>query len=106
MKETYKNKKLDCLLTLGGNGTHKTANLLSSEGLNVIGLPKTIDNDIWGTSVTLWIPYCRRYSNRRVIDRLSYYYRQFSYGRILVVEIMESQRLANTYSGAASGADP
>ena len=34
------------------NGTHKT-NLLSEEGLNVIGLPKTIDNDLWGTDVTL-----------------------------------------------------
>ena len=52
MKETYKKQKLDCLLTLGGNGTHKTANLLSEEGLNVIGLPKTIDNDIYGTDVT------------------------------------------------------
>ena len=46
MKKTYKALKLDCLLTLGGNGTHKTANLLSQEGLNIIGLPKTIDNDI------------------------------------------------------------
>ena len=46
MKKTYKDLKLDCLVTLGGNGTHKTANLLSKEGLNVIGLPKTIDNDI------------------------------------------------------------
>ena len=52
MKDTYKKQKLDCLLTLGGNGTHKTANLLSQEGLNVIGLPKTIDNDIYGTDVT------------------------------------------------------
>nr|MCR5074599.1 6-phosphofructokinase [Ruminococcus sp.] len=42
MKETYKKQKLDCLLTLGGNGTHKTSKLLSDEGLNVIGLPKTI----------------------------------------------------------------
>ena len=46
MKKTYKAAKLDCLLCLGGNGTHKTANLLSEEGLNIIGLPKTIDNDI------------------------------------------------------------
>ena len=46
MKKTYQNQKLDCLLTLGGNGTHKTSQLLSEEGLNVIGLPKTIDNDI------------------------------------------------------------
>ena len=46
MKKTYKDAKLDCLLCLGGNGTHKTANLLSQEGLNIIGLPKTIDNDL------------------------------------------------------------
>ena len=59
MKNTYLTQKLDCLLTLGGNGTHKTANLLSNEGLNVIGLPKTIDNDIYGTD--LWISYCCRY---------------------------------------------
>ena len=52
MKKTYKDAKLDCLLCLGGNGTHKTANLLSQEGLNIIGLPKTIDNDIYGTDVT------------------------------------------------------
>ena len=52
MKKTYKDARLDCLLCLGGNGTHKTANLLSEEGLNIIGLPKTIDNDIYGTDVT------------------------------------------------------
>ena len=52
MKENYKKLKLDCLVILGGNGTQKTANLLRSEGLNVIHLPKTIDNDIWGTDVT------------------------------------------------------
>ena len=51
MKKTYKALKLDCLLTLGGNGTHKTANLLSQEGLNIIGLPKTIDNDIYHSRV-------------------------------------------------------
>ena len=53
MKKTYKDLKLDCLVTLGGNGTHKTANLLSKEGLNVIGLPKTIDNDLYGTDTTI-----------------------------------------------------
>ena len=36
MKKTYKDAKLDCLLCLGGNGTHKTANLLSQEGLNIL----------------------------------------------------------------------
>ena len=51
-KRNYKQMKLDCLVTLGGNGTHKTAALLAEEGLNVIGLPKTIDNDIAGTDFT------------------------------------------------------
>lgn len=40
MIETYKDLKLDCLVILGGNGTHKTANLLSEKGLNVVTLPK------------------------------------------------------------------
>ena len=52
MKNTYKKLGLDCLVILGGNGTQKTANLLREEGLNVIHLPKTIDNDIYGTDVT------------------------------------------------------
>lgn len=52
MKQNYKRLDLDCLVILGGNGTQKTANLLSEEGLNVIHLPKTIDNDIWGTDMT------------------------------------------------------
>jgi len=43
--DTYKKNKLDCLVTLGGNGTNTTAFLLAKEGLNVIGLPKTIDNE-------------------------------------------------------------
>ena len=49
MKQTYHKLKLDCLVILGGNGTQKTANLLREEGLNVIHLPKTIDNDLCGT---------------------------------------------------------
>ena len=52
MKQNYYKLKLDCLLILGGNGTHKTANLLREEGLNVITLPKTIDNDLYGTDMT------------------------------------------------------
>ena len=46
---------LDCLVCIGGNGTLKTAYLLSQEGLNVVGIPKTIDNDVWGTDVTFRI---------------------------------------------------
>ena len=52
MKKTYKKLKLDCLVVLGGNGSLKSANMLAQEGLNVMGLPKTIDNDTWGTDYT------------------------------------------------------
>lgn len=52
MKSTYLNLNLDCLVVLGGNGSQKTANLLSQEGLNIVALPKTIDNDLWGTDMT------------------------------------------------------
>ena len=52
MINTYHKLGLDCLVILGGNGTQKTANLLREEGLNVVSLPKTIDNDIWGTDMT------------------------------------------------------
>ena len=52
IKKNYEELGLDCLVCIGGNGTQKTANLLSQIGLNVIGVPKTIDNDIWGTDIT------------------------------------------------------
>ena len=52
MKATVRRLKLDCLVILGGNGTHKTANLLREEGVNVVTLPKTIDNDLWGPDMT------------------------------------------------------
>ncbi len=103
MKKTYKDQKLDCLLTLGGNGTHKTANLLAEEGLNVIGLPKTIDNDIWGTSVTFGFHTAVDIATD-VIDRL--HTTANSHGRILVVEIMGNKAgWLTLYSGIAGGAD-
>ena len=103
MKDTYKKQKLDCLLTLGGNGTHKTANLLSEEGLNVIGLPKTIDNDIWGTSVTFGF-HTAVNTATDVIDRL--HSTANSHGRILVCEIMGNKAgWLTLYSGVAGGAD-
>ena len=52
MIETYKKLSLDCLVVLGGNGSHKTADLLSKKGLNILTMPKTIDNDLYGTDVS------------------------------------------------------
>lgn len=103
MKQTYRDLKLDCLLTLGGNGTHKTANLLSQEGLNVIGLPKTIDNDIFGTDVTFGFHTAVDIATE-VIDRL--HTTASSHSRIMLVEIMGNKAgwLALN-AGIAGGAD-
>ena len=93
MKKTYKDAKLDCLLCLGGNGTHKTANLLSQEGLNIIGLPKTIDNDIYGTDVTFGFHTAVDIATD-VIDRIH------------TTEIMGNKAgWLTLYSGIAGGAD-
>jgi 6-phosphofructokinase 1 len=103
MKETYKKLKLDCLLTLGGCGTHKTANLLSMEGLNVIGLPKTIDNDIFGTDFTFGFHTSVDIATEAV-DRL--HTTAASHSRVLVCEIMGNKAGHLTLNtGIAGGAD-
>lgn len=103
MKETYAAQKLDCLLTLGGKGTHKTANLLSGEGLNIIGLPKTIDNDIYGTDVTFGF-HTAVDTATDVIDRV--HTTADSHDRIIVVEVMGNKAgWLTLYSGIAGGAD-
>jgi len=103
MKKTYKKAKLDCLLCLGGNGTHKTANLLAQEGLNIIGLPKTIDNDIWGTEVTFGFHTAVDIATE-VIDRI--HTTASSHRRVMVIELMGNKAgWLTLYSGIAGGAD-
>lgn len=103
MKQNYKKLKLDCLLTLGGNGTHKTANLLSEEGLNVIGLPKTIDNDIYGTDVTFGF-HTAVDIGTEVLDRI--HTTASSHKRVMLVEIMGNKvGWLNLFVGLAGGAD-
>ena len=50
--ENIKKDEIDCLFTLGGDGTQKSARDLSLKGINVIGVPKTIDNDVACTEIT------------------------------------------------------
>lgn len=50
--ENIKNDGFDCLFTLGGDGTQKSARDFSLKGINVIGVPKTIDNDVACTDIT------------------------------------------------------
>ena len=103
MKANYKAMKLDCLVILGGNGTHKTANLLSQEGLNVIGLPKTIDNDLYGTDFTFGFHTAVDIATD-VIDRI--HTTACSHGRCMVIEVMGNKAgWLTQYTGIAGGAD-
>ena len=85
MKATYRNLKLDCLVILGGNGTQKTANLLSEEGLNIVSLPKTIDNDIYGTDMTFGFQSAVDIATN-AIDCI--HTTAASHGRVFIVELM------------------
>ena len=85
MKHTYHKLRLDCLVILGGNGTQKTANLLREEGLNVVHLPKTIDNDIYGTDVTFGFQSAINIATE-AIDCI--HTTAASHNRIFIVEVM------------------
>ena len=103
MKHTYHKLNLDCLVILGGNGTHKTANLLRKEGLNIITLPKTIDNDLWGTDMTFGFQSAVDIATD-VIDRI--HTTADSHGRVFIVEVMGHKAGWLTLNaGMASGAD-
>lgn len=103
MKQTYYKLCLDCLVILGGNGTQKTANLLREEGLNIIHLPKTIDNDIYGTDMILWFPECGKHCHK-AIDCI--HTTASSHGRVFIVEIMGHKVGSLTlHAGVAGGAD-
>jgi 6-phosphofructokinase 1 len=101
--ENYKHLGLDCVVCIGGNGTMKTANLLSKEGLNVVGIPKTIDNDVWGTDVTFGFDSAVQIATD-AIDRL--HTTANSHQRVMIIEIMgHNAGWLALYSGLAGGGD-
>lgn len=103
MKDNYKAMKLDCLVIMGGNGTHKTANLLSKEGLNIVTLPKTIDNDIWGTDMTFGFQSAVDIATS-AIDCI--HTTAASHGRVFIVEVMGHKvGWLTLHAGIAGGAD-
>jgi 6-phosphofructokinase 1 len=103
IKENYHRLRLDCLVVLGGNGTNTTGYLLSQEGLNVVGLPKTIDNDIVGTERTFGF-HSALSIGTEAIDRL--HSTAESHNRVMVIELMGHKAgwLA-LYAGVAGGGD-
>jgi len=101
--DTYSKLKLDCLVVIGGNGTNTTGCKLAREGLNIIGLPKTIDNDIVGTDRTFGF-HSALSIGTEAIDRL--HSTAQSHSRVIVIELMGHKAgWLGLYAGVAGGGD-
>jgi 6-phosphofructokinase 1 len=101
--KTYQRQRLDALVCLGGGGTQKNALHLKQAGLNIVTLPKTIDNDVPMTDRSFGYDTAVGIATE-AIDRL--HSTATSHGRIIVVEVMGHRAgwLA-LEAGVAGGAD-
>ncbi|OHB50061.1 MAG: 6-phosphofructokinase [Planctomycetes bacterium GWF2_41_51] len=100
---TLKQKKIDALVCIGGDGTMTSAEKLAERGMTIIGVPKTIDNDLWGTEVTFGFDTAVTTATE-AIDKLRT--TASAHHRIMVLEVMG--RYAGwiaLHAGVAGGAD-
>jgi 6-phosphofructokinase len=103
MVENYNRHRLDVLVCIGGGGTHKSASKLMKKGINVVTIPKTIDNDLFGTDHSIGFDTALGIATD-AIDRL--HSTAHSHHRIIVVEIMgHNTGWLALGSGIAGGAD-
>jgi 6-phosphofructokinase 1 len=103
VRETLDRHRLDGLIAIGGEDTLGAANRLSADGVSVIGVPKTIDNDLGATDVTFGFDTALQVATE-AIDRL--HTTAESHNRILVVEVMgRNAGWIALHSGLAGGAD-
>ncbi|WP_298645688.1 ATP-dependent 6-phosphofructokinase [uncultured Proteiniphilum sp.] len=103
IKNAYNELDLDCLVCIGGNGTQRTTLMLSELGLNVVGIPKTIDNDVYGTDITFGFDTAVNIATD-AIDRL--HSTASSHRRVMVIELMGHHAgWITLHAGMAGGAD-
>ena len=103
VRQTLQDFNVDGLIAIGGEDTLGVANRLTDDGVNVVGVPKTIDNDLGGTDVTFGFDTALHIASE-AIDRL--HTTAESHNRILVVEVMgRTAGWIALHSGVAGGAD-
>jgi ATP-dependent phosphofructokinase / diphosphate-dependent phosphofructokinase len=103
VRDTLSDFNLDGLIAIGGEDTLGVASRLNGDGVKVIGVPKTIDNDLGGTDVTFGFDTALHIATE-AIDRL--HTTAESHNRILVVEVMgRTAGWIALHSGVAGGAD-
>ena len=102
-KESLASLGIDALVAIGGEDTLGVANRLSGEGVNVVGVPKTIDNDLSATEVTFGFHTAVQIATE-ALDRL--HTTAESHNRVMILEVMGRHAgWIATYSGMAGGAD-
>lgn len=103
MLKTIRDRRLDCVVCIGGNGTQKTAAKLAATGVNVVTVPKTIDNDVWGTDISFGFDSAVSIATD-AIDRL--HSTASAHQRVMVIEVMGHKAgWIALYSGMAGGGD-
>lgn len=103
MLKTIRDRRLDCVVCIGGNGTQKTAAKLVATGVNVVTVPKTIDNDVWGTEISFGFDSAVSIATD-AIDRL--HSTASAHQRVMVIEVMGHKAgWIALYSGMAGGGD-
>ena len=103
VRTTLEREHLDGLVVVGGDGTLRSALRLSEEGIPIVGVPKTIDNDIPGTDATFGFDTAAQ-TAAEAIDRITT--TAESHDRVMVVEVMgRTCGWIATYAGIAAGAD-
>ena len=101
--ENVRKLKIDCLVCIGGDGTLDTTHRLSTQGLAVVGVPKTVDNDVKGTDVTFGFDTAVHIATEGV-DRL--HTTAESHHRIMILEVMgRTAGWIALYAGMAGGGD-
>ena len=101
--ETYEKMGLDALVVIGGDGTMSIAHKFQQKGLNIVGVPKTIDNDLASTDVTFGFDSAVTTATE-AIDKIQT--TAFSHHRVMIVEIMGRYAgWLTLYSGVAGGAN-
>jgi len=103
MVQNYQNERFEALVILGGNRTHKTAYALSQSSVNVVTMPKTIDNDLYGTDYTFGFDSAVSKA-AEFLDAI--HSTAAAHRRIFVIELMGNNAgWVTLYAGLAGGAD-
>ncbi|HJA85722.1 MAG TPA: 6-phosphofructokinase [Candidatus Bacteroides avicola] len=103
IERNVKELGLDCIVCIGGNGTTQTAARLAERGLNIVSVPKTIDNDIWGTDFSFGFDSAVSIATD-AIDRL--HCTASAHKRVMVIEVMGHKAgWIALYAGMAGGSD-